>query len=130
MKIAKYVWYIPALYVVYMFGNKITEGFTHSEELVAILGVIPPLKPVAYYLTPFVGLFYFCVGLALLFNPFVTKSVEKQKLIFVWAMLLPFIPASLGYFGGVAEFEIGEVLSVFLSVFVSYLLWARFLEKR
>jgi hypothetical protein len=130
MKITKYLWYIPALYVAYMFGNKIIEGFAHSEEFIAIISVIPPLKPVAYDLTPFVGLFDFCVGLALLLNPFITKSNEKQKLIFVWAMLWPFVPASLRYFGGVSEFEIVEVLSISFSAFVSYMLWVRFLEKK
>ena len=126
MKIMKYIWYIPALYVAYMFGEKITEGFAHSQEFIDIISIISPLKPIAYYLTPFVGILDFCIGISLLLNPFVTKNPKIQTFLFVWAMVWPFVPSSLRYFGGVAEFEIVEVLSISISALISYLLWREF----
>ena len=129
MKITKYLWYIPALYVAYMFGNKITEGLAHSQEFINIISVISPLKQFAYSLTPLVGALDLFIGLALLFNPIITKSYKIQKILFVWAMVWPFLPSSLRYFGGVAEFEIVEVLSISISALVSYLLWMKFTLK-
>ena len=126
MKLMKYVWYVPALYVAYMFGNKIVEGFSHSQEFIDIISVIPFLRPVAYSLTPCVGLLDFSVGLALLFTPFVTKNSKLHEYVFMWAMVWPFVPASLRYFGGVGEFEIVEVLSISISALVAFLLWKRF----
>lgn len=126
MKITKYLWYVPALYVAYMFGNKIVEGFSHSEEFIAIISVISPLKRFAYTLTPIVGIFDLLIGLALLFNPLVTKSAKIQNFIFTWTILWPFIPASLRYFGGVADFEIVEVLSISFAALVSYILWIKY----
>lgn len=126
MKITKYLWYIPALYVAYMFGNKIVEGLAHSEEFIAIISLIPFLKNFAYGLTPLVGAFDLFIGLSLLLNPFVTKSDKVQKFLFVWAVVWPFVPASLRYFGGVAEFEIMEVLSISISAIIAYGLWWKY----
>lgn len=126
MKLIKYLWYIPALYVAYMFGNKITEGLAHSQEFIDIISIIPFLKPIAYNLTPFVGLLDLSIGLSLLLNPFVTKNNKIQTFLFVWAIAWPFVPSSLRYFGGVAEFEIVEVLSISISACISYLLWRRY----
>lgn len=128
-KITPYLWYIPALYVAYMFGEKITEGFAHSEEFIAIISVITPLKPFAYTLTPFVGILDFCIGLSLLLNLRVTKNNKIQTFLFVWAILWPFVPSSLRYFGGVADFEIVEVLSISLSALASYILWKTFTRR-
>jgi hypothetical protein len=130
MKITKYLWYIPALYVAYMFGNKIVEGFAHSEEFIAIISLVPFLKSFAYQLTPFVGLLDFSIGISLLFNPFVTKNEKIQTFLFIWAMLWPFVPSSLRYFGGIAEFEIVEVLSISISAAVSFGLWSAFTKGR
>ena len=127
--IKKYIWYVPALYVAYMFGNKIVEGMAHSEEFMAIISIVPFLKPYAYTLTPLVGLLDFFIGLSLILNPFVTKIVNIQKYFFVWAMVWPFVPSSLRYFGGVADFEIVEVLSISISALVAYLLWDRFSKR-
>ena len=109
-----------------MFGNKIIEGLAHSQEFINIISVIPPLKSYAYSLTPFVGLLDLSIGLALLCNPFVTKNRTIQKYIFVWTMCWPFVPSSLRYFGGVAEFEIVEVLSISLSALLAFILWKKF----
>lgn len=126
MDYKRYLWYIPALYVAYMFGEKIIEGFAHSQEFIDIISVISPLRPFAYALAPFVGLLDFFVGTALLLNPFITKNVKVQTFLFFWVMAWPFVPSSLRYFSGVADFEIVEVLSISLSALVSYLLWKKF----
>lgn len=123
-KIKQYIWYVPALYVAYMFGIKITEGLAHSQEFIDIISVISPLRPFAYTLTPFVGMLDFCIGISLILNPFVTKSNKIQRFLFVWAMIWPFVPSSLRYFGGVADFEIKEVLSISISAGVAYVLWS------
>ena len=123
-KIKQYIWYVPALYVAYMFGVKITEGLAHSQEFIDIISVISPLRPFAYILTPFVGMLDFCIGISLILNPFVTKSNKIQRFLFVWAMIWPFVPSSLRYFGGVADFEIKEVLSISISAGVAYVLWS------
>lgn len=130
MKITKYLWYIPALYVAYMFGNKIIEGFAYNEEFIAIISLVPFLKSFATQLTPLVGIFDFIVGLSLLLNPFVTKSEKIQKLLFVWVILWPFVPSSLRYFGGIADFEIVEVLSISISAIVSFGLWWKFTKGK
>jgi hypothetical protein len=129
MKLLKYIWYIPALYVAYMFGNKIVEGLAHSEEFIAIISLVPFLKTYAYSLTPLVGLLDLFIGLSLILNPFVTKSEKIQKFLFLWAMVWPFVPSSLRYFGGVADFEIVEVLSISISALVAYVLWSKFTKN-
>jgi hypothetical protein len=128
MKITKYLWYTPALYVAYMFGNKIVEGFSHSQEFIDIISVITPLQPFAYTLTPMVGILDLFIGLSLLLNPIITKNTKIQTFLFVWAMAWPFVPSSVRYFGGVAEFEIVEVLSISIAALVSYFLWRKFLK--
>lgn len=128
-KIQKYLWYVPAFYVAYMFGNKIVEGWAHSEEFIQIISIITPLKNYAYTLTPFVGLLDLFIGLALLLNPLITKNEKLQKYIFIWVIIWPFLPASLRYFGGVDAFEIVEVLSISVSGIISYLLWKKFTSK-
>jgi hypothetical protein len=122
----KYLWLIPALYMAYMFGDKIVEGLAFSEEFQQIISVIPFLKGVSYYLTPLVGIWDLLIGLALIFNPFTLKNNKLQNYLFIWCIIWPFIPASLRYFGGVAEFEIVEVLSISLSAIASFWLWKNF----
>lgn len=122
----KYLWYIPALYVAYMFGNKIIEGMAHSDEFIQIISVIAPLKPFAYSLTLLVGILDLFIGLALLLNPFITKNTSIQKFIFIWVIVWPFFPASLRYFSGIGDFEIVEVLSISISAIVAYILWKKF----
>ena len=128
--IKKYIWYVPALYVAYMFGIKIIEGFAHSDEFIAIISVIPFLKHFAYTLTPFVGALDFFIGISLILNPFITKNQNIQKFLFIWTMVWPFVPSSLRYFGGVADFEIVEVLSISISALVSFLFWNAFTKNR
>jgi hypothetical protein len=123
MKFIKYIWYIPALYVAYMFGNKIMEGFAHSQEFIDIISVITPLQPYAYTLTPLVGILDFSIGVSLLLNPFITKSDRVQTFLFAWAMVWPFVPSSIRYFGHVADFEIVEVLSISIAASVAWGLW-------
>ncbi len=125
-KITLYLWYVLALYVAYMFGNKLFEGLAHSQEFMDIISLVPLFKNFAYQLTPLVGVLDFFIAFALLFNPFITKSRKIQTGLFVWTMLWPFIPSSLRYFGGVAEFEIVEVMSISIAALVAYLLWRTF----
>lgn len=125
-KITLYLWYVLALYVAYMFGNKLFEGLAHSQEFMDIISLVPLFKNFAYQLTPLVGVLDFFIAFALLFNPLITKSRKIQTGLFVWTMLWPFIPSSLRYFGGVAEFEIVEVMSISIAALVAYLLWRTF----
>ncbi len=125
-KYKKYLWLIPALYVSYMFGNKIVEGLNFSEEFQQIISVIPFLKSWAYYLTPAIGIFDFIIAVSLILNPFTFKNNNLQKLLFTWTILWPFIPASLRYFGGIGDFEIVEVLSISVASIVSYILWKNY----
>lgn len=78
-KTKEYLCYIPALYVAYMFENKIVKGIVQKQE-----------------------------------------STHRN---FIWVIVWPFIPASLRYFDGVAEFEIVGVLSISISGVAAYLLW-------
>ena len=133
-KYLKYTWYIPALYVSYMFGNKIIEGMAHSNEFIDIISVIKPLAPFAYTLTPLVGILDLSIGIGLVKYQTIAKLIKVptptiykfQKVIFLWTIVWPFIPASLRYFGGVADFEIVEVLSISISALVAYLLWSKY----
>jgi hypothetical protein len=109
-----------------MFGNKILEGLAHSEEFIAIIGVISPLKPFAYVLSPFVGILDFSIAVLFLVKSFITNNIKIQKYIFIWVILWPFVPASLRYFGGVGEFQIAEVLSISVAGIISYVLWKKF----
>jgi hypothetical protein len=113
-----------------MFGNKIVEGLAHSEEFMDIISLIPFLKGVAYQMTPLVGILDLIIGVSLLLNPFVTKNDTVQKVLFVWAIIWPFVPSSLRYFGGVAEFEIVEVLSISIAALVSFVLWLKFTKGK
>lgn len=129
MKISKYVWLLPALYVSYMFGGKIVEGFAHSEEFIAIISVIPFLRPYAYSLTPLVGLLDFSIALVLIFIPLFVKNRKLQNLIFIWVIVWPLLPSSIRYFAHVADFEIVEVLSISLSAVLAYFLWLKFSQS-
>ncbi len=124
--IQKYLWLIPGAYVAFMFGGKIVEGLQYSEEFQAIISVIKPLAPFAHTLTPFVGILDFSIAVLFILSPFIFKSGCKRSFFFFWAMVWPFVPSSLRYFGGVADFEIVEVLSISISAVISYLLWKKF----
>ena len=117
---------MPALYPAFMFGKKLIDGVTHSREITDVLGVIPVLKDFAYQLAPFVGVFDFCVALALLLNPYITKNPTIQKVIFIWVALWPFVPNLLRYFGKVGDFEVIELVSLILATALSYYLWKKF----
>jgi uncharacterized membrane protein len=129
MKYKQYFWYIPALYVAFMFCEKIIEGMSHDEEFIQIISVIPQLQPYAYTLTPLVGIVDCLIGLALLFNPVLTKSKQLQTALFAWVTIWPFIPATLRMYGGVGEFEIVEVLSISMAAVVAYALWREFAQE-
>ena len=122
----KYLWLLPALYVAYMFGNKIVEGLSHSEEFQNIISLIPFLKPYAYMLTPLVGIWDCLVGVALILNPFTIKNLKLQNILFIWCIIWPFVPSSIRYFGGIADFEIVEVLSISFSTILAYTLWCKY----
>ena len=121
-KYKKYLWLIPAVYVAYMFGNKVVEGLQMSDEFQQIISVVPFMVPFAKVLTPLIGIWDLLIGLLLVLNPFTLKNQKLQKGLFMWTMLWPLIPASLRYFGGVAEFEIVEVATIiFCAGFAWYL---------
>lgn len=125
-KYKKYLWLIPTLYVAYMFGNKIVEGLQMSEEFQQIISVVPFLASFAKILTPLVGIWDLLIGLLLVLNPFTLKNQKLQRGLFLWTMVWPFIPASLRYFGGVAEFEIVEVLSIVISAALACYLYKKY----
>lgn len=125
----KYLWLLPALYVAVMFGAKIIEGLSGSQELIDIISVIALLKPYASILTPLVGVLDFCIGAALILNPFTLKKSGLQKFLFVWTALWPFVPATLRVVGGVGEFEIAEVLSISTASIIAYVLWSSAMAK-
>jgi hypothetical protein len=122
----KFLWLVPALYVAYMFGDKVIEGLNFSEEFQQIISVLPFLQPFARILTPIVGLWDLLIGVLLIINPSTFKNQNLQKYLFIWTMLWPLIPASLRYFGGVAEFEIVEVSSIILASAVSFWLYKKY----
>ena len=126
MEKKRYIWYIPALFVSVFFMSKIIGGFTHNQEFIDIISLVSPLKGFAYSLTPLIGIFDFCAGLALLVNPLITKNIKIQKFLFVWVAFWPFIPASLRYFGGVGPFEIIEIVFISISALVAYILWDKY----
>lgn len=122
----RFAWLVPALYVAFAFGSKIIEGFSMSDEFIAIISVIPFLAPHALLLTPMVGCLDFAVALVLLVNPFTFNNVRVQRYVFAWATLWPFVPSTLRYVGGVAEFEIVEVVALSLCALCAWFLWERY----
>lgn len=123
MNFKKYLWLIPSLYVAYFFGGKIIEGLSGSQEFADIISVVGPLAPISHALTPVIGILDFCIAAALILNPFTLKNDTLQKFLFVWTIVWPFVPSSLRYFGGVAEFEIVEVLSISIAAALGFYLW-------
>jgi hypothetical protein len=127
--ILKYLWIIPALYVSYFFGGKLFEVLDDATEFVEIISVIAPLSPVATLLAYAIGVFDFVVALALLIVPNISATKKYTPYMFVWVILWPLVPASLRYFGGVAEFEIVEVAEVMFAGIVAGSLWYAYAKK-
>lgn len=125
-KIKPYLWYVPALFVAFMFATKLPQGLAHSEEFIGIISQIPFLRVYAYNLAPVVGIWDFCVGLAFLLNPYITRNPAIQRMLFLWVALWPFVPACLRYFGKVGDFEVFEVLAISAASALSYVLWKNF----
>ncbi|MFZ2593436.1 MAG: hypothetical protein WAX38_01530 [Minisyncoccia bacterium] len=117
------LWIIPAVYVSYFFSEKLLEVIADPTEFVDIISVLTPLAPVAQYLAYGVGIFDVCVGIALLVIPSVPYTKQYSTYIFSWVICWPLVPASLRYFGGVAEFEIVEVAIVMSAGVVAWALY-------
>jgi hypothetical protein len=124
--IKKYIWLLPALYVSYEFGGKLFEVLNDKTEIVNIISVIKPFSSIAVQLAYFVGVFDLLIAISLITFSFFAVTKKYHKFIFIWAMLWPFLPASVRYFSGVGDFEIIQVLSIFISASVSYLLYRKF----
>lgn len=125
-KITKHLWIIPALYVSYEFGNKLFEVLADPQEFIDIVSVITPLTSIANFLAHFIGYFDFLIAALLLIIPSLKTTKKYAKYIFLWTTFWVFIPASIRYFGGVADFEIVQVLSISFASAFSYLLFNRF----
>jgi hypothetical protein len=123
--LTKYLWLIPALYVSYEFAGKLFEVLRDSQEFIDIISVIKPLTPISNFLAHFIGYFDFGVAITLIIIPLFKITQKYTKYIFLWATLWVFIPASVRYFGGVADFELIQVLSISFSSIISYLLYKK-----
>ena len=124
--LSKYLWVLPALFVAYSFGEKLFEVFADKTEFADIISTIPFLATQAGNLAYFVGFFDLFVALALLSILFLQVSKKYSNYIFFWTMFWPLFPASLRYFGGVAEFEIVNVSCVVGSAIVAYILYKKY----
>ncbi len=120
----------PALYVSYEFGGKVFEVLADPQEFIDITSVIKPLSNIANFLAHFIGFFDFAIAMVILILPFIISKFQLNqkyiKYIFLWTGLWVFVPSSLRYFGGVADFEIVQVLSISISSALSYLLYKRY----
>lgn len=125
----KYLWFLPALYVSYEFGGKIFEVLANKQEFIDIISTVKSLVPISSFLAYGIGIFDFAIAVALLTFSFFPATRKYHKYIFQWTILWPFVPSSLRYFGGVAPFEIGQVLHISFSAYVAYVLWGRFNKK-
>ena len=122
----KYLWIIPTLYVSYEFGGKIFEVLNDNQEFVDIISVIQPLTPIANYLAYGIGAVDFLIALALLTFSLFTVTRKYHPYLFMWAIIWPFVPASLRFFGGVAEFEIVQVFSMSFAAVLALVLYKKF----
>ena len=125
-KFKKYLWMLPALFVSYEFAEKHTEVLNDPTEFANIISVIQPLKTITIPLAYFVGFWDLIIAILLLVIPNISKKYSKY--IFIWVILWPLIPASIRYFGGVAEFEIIEIIAIISCGVLSFLLYEKFNE--
>ena len=125
----KYLWFLPALYVSYEFASKIFEVTANKQEFIDIISTIKPLAPISSFLAYGIGIFDFAIAIALLTFSFFLRTKKYHTYVFRWVIFWPFIPSSLRYFGGVAPFEIKQVLLMSFSAYVAYVLWSRFNKK-
>ena len=129
-KIQKYIWLVPALYVSYEFGKKLFEVLADKQEFVSIISAIHPLAPLSTFLAYFIGFFDFFVAILLLSIAILPLAKKYSKYIFIWVILWPFAPSSLRYFGGVADFELWQVLSMSCAAILSYVFFNQFNRSR
>jgi hypothetical protein len=125
-KIQKYLWMLPALFVAYEFGNKLLEVLADSQEFADIISVVKPLAPISNILSYTVGVWDLIIALGLLIIPNLNFTKKYSKYIFLWVIVWPLIPASVRYFGGVADFEIVEVCEIIVVGVVAYLLYRKY----
>lgn len=122
----KYLWVVPTLYVSYEFGGKLFEVLSDNQEFIDIISVIHPLAPIASYLAYGIGVFDFLIALSLLTFSLFAITKKYHPYLFMWAIVWPFVPASLRFFGGVAEFEIVQVLSMSIAAVLALVLYKKF----
>ena len=120
---------LPALYVAYEFGVKLFEVLADRQEFVDIISVIHPLAPIAITLAYAMGFFDLLVALTLLSIAVLSLTRKYSNHIFAWVIFWPFVPASLRYFGGVSNFELQQVLLIFATGLLSYVLYSQFNKK-
>lgn len=124
--IKKYLWFLPALYVSYEFGGKLFEVLADKQEFVDTISVIKPLAPISTFLAYGIGIFDLVIAISLLTFSFFPATKKYHRYIFEWVIVWPFVPSSLRYFGGVAPFEIKQVLLMSCSAVIAFIVWAKF----
>ncbi len=125
-KIIKYLWMLPALFVSYEFGKKLFEVLQDSGEFTDIISVIIPNHAFVNFLAYATGFWDLLIAVALLVIPNFSATKKYSSYIFIWVILWPLVPASIRYFGGVADFETIEVSTMILSAIVSFWLYKNF----
>ena len=129
-KLLRYVWILPALFTASQFAGKIVEILGDGkQEYIDIVSLVGAFASSAGWLVYIIGFFDLLIAIFLLFAS--TNKITKpyHKYVFFWCMAWPFVPASLRYFGGVAEFEIFNIVAVTGCALVSYVLWIKYLNK-
>lgn len=124
--IKKYLWVLPALYVSYEFGSKLFEVIADKQEFVDIISTIKVLAPISSLLAYSIGIFDFCIAIALLTCSLSPISKKYHAYIFMWAIIWPFVPSSLRYFTGISPFELVQVLSISIAALVSCVLYTNY----
>jgi hypothetical protein len=125
-KILTYAWLLPGSFVAYEFADKLLEVLQDPAEFVEIISVLGgPFADHALLLAYGIGMFDCFVALALLAVPLIPATKKYAPAIFSWVVLWPYVPASLRYFGGVAEFEVVPVVTLSLAGLCAYFIYAQ-----
>ena len=120
---------LPAFFVAYTFGDKLLEVLYDPSEFAAIISVVPFLVPVSGLLAYAIGIFDACVAAAVLIVPSLRATKKYAPYVFGWVTVWPFVPSSMRYFGGVAEFEIVEVVLIVVAALAAWWLWQMYAAK-
>ena len=130
-KLLPYLWILPELFVASQFAGKIVEILGEGkQEYIDIISVVKPLASSAGWLVYVVGFFDLFIAIFLLTGGVNKITRPYHKYVFLWCALWPFVPASLRYFGGVAEFEIVNILAVSFCSLFAWFLWNKYTEHK